>query len=91
MENDQKKTVPSRRCMICRDSYEPKKGGKKHLPVCNDCFDKFAGIWLMFAGGALSLFSLLLAFKLGNLIWLLLCIPGVTGIALGLIILLNYE
>ena len=91
MENHQKKSIPCKRCMICRDSYELKEGGKKHLPVCNACFDKFAGIWLMLAGGALSIFSLLLTLNLGSLIWLLLYIPGVTGFALGLTILLNYE
>lgn len=90
MENDQKKIVPSRRCMICHDAYEPGKEGKKNCPICNECFDRFVGIWLILIGFILFIFSLLLALKLGSLIWLLLCIPSATGVSLGFTILQNF-
>lgn len=83
MENDQKKTVPSRRCMICHDAYEPGKEGRKCVPVCNECFNVVASIW--FIGLALIMFVIGLIFMVGfhNPVCLILLLVSMTSLGIG--------
>ena len=83
MENDQKKSVPSRKCMICHDTYEPVKEGRKCVPVCNECFNVVASIW--FIGLALITFviGLILMACFHNPVWLLISLVSLTSLAIG--------
>ena len=84
MENDQKKTVQSRRCMICHDAYDPGKQGRTHISVCNECFNVVASIFL-FIGLALVTFviGLILMARFHNPVWLLLLLVSLTSLAIG--------
>ena len=83
MENYQNKTVLSRRCMICHDTYEPVKEGRKYVPVCNECFNVVASIW--FIGLALITFviGLILMACFHNPVWLLISLVSLTSLAIG--------
>lgn len=91
MENHQKKTVQSKRCMICHDAYEPGKEGRKHISVCNECFNVIASIW--FIGLALIILVIGLIFTAGfhHPVWLLLSFVSLTSLAIGVAFFRNVD
>lgn len=91
MENDQKKTVQSKRCMICHDAYEPGKEGRKHVPVCNKCFDVIASIWILGFAGIAFIAGLILMVGFQNPLWLLLSFVGLTSLAIGVAFYRNVD
>ena len=91
MENDQKKTVPYRRCMICHDAYEPGKEGRKCVPVCNECFNVVASI--LFIGFFLIMLVIGLIFMVGfhNPVCFLLLLVSLTSLTIGLAFFGNVD
>ena len=83
MENDQKKTVQSRRCMICHDAYEPGKEGRKCVPVCNECFNVVASIWCIGLALIILVIGLILMARFHNPVCLLLLLVSLTSLAIG--------
>lgn len=91
MEHDQKKTVPSRRCMICHDAYEPGKEGKKHVDICNDCFNVIASVWLMGLALVTMIAGLILMAGFHNPLWLLLSLVSLASLSVGVAFLRNVD
>ena len=83
MENYQNKTVLSRRCMICHDTYEPVKEGRKCVPVCNECFNVVASIWFIGLALIMLVIGLILTAGFHNPVWLLLSLVSLTSLAIG--------
>lgn len=91
MENDQKKTVPSRRCMICHDAYEPGKEGRKHISFCNECFNVFASIWLIGLSIIMLVIGLILTAGFHNPVWLLLSLVSLISLTIGVAFFRNVD